>query len=358
MNVKRFLKAFNICLIMSLGILLTFSLSAQAYYGLGGIPSTQQLSSVYNTAFTSQSLNAYSYRDLTTMYNTTASTFTNPFATYGSTQANYADIFSQAGANTQSYSNIFGVNYSQGSGFYRDPYYMTSGSYMDYSSPFFQTSYNQGTAATPYGIAGSVSGSISAPWFTYGTAIDTVSGMGITASVLGAMPTSSYGYGIQHTAFGTPTGFNMAGLHPDAAGQLALHAFSSEAAAIDRMWSSQYMYTEQGMPFIPTASYYNPDSAGGSNWFFPSGDSSLQSTTTYSPVGTTSYTTGWQGVGGSSLWGGGFGGVGWTGTSGLSGWGSTGSTWGGGTGGWGGWTSAGGNTYGGGGYTYTGGGTI
>ena len=93
-----------------------------------------------------------------------------------------------------------------------------------------------------------------------------------------------------HAAFGMPTAFNLTGMHPAAAGALALATYGSETAAMDRMLGNTYAYTKEGMPFIPVASYINTASVGGSNYFFP-GEISYQEAGT---VGTGPFTTGYS----------------------------------------------------------------
>ena len=289
-------------------------------------------------------MDSFAYRDITTLYNTQATSFTNPFASYATTSANYRDFFSQASAGTMSYESIFGVSLNQGYGSYSDPFMATGGSYIDYKSPISSIHFDQGFMATQFGATTHVSGGFSTPWTTIGSSFDTVSGRGIVGTIAGPMLATSYGISGQHFAFGTPTGFEMAGMHPAAAGQLAVHAFAHEGAAMDRILANQYMYTKEGMPYIATASYFNPDSLG-SNYFFAADASSFE--TGVQNVGgfTSSYTVGQQGSPYGTLGG-------WSGDI-SGGWGTTSSgAWGSGIGG--GWTSATGTVYGGGGFTYTG----
>jgi hypothetical protein len=302
MREKRFLKVFIISLILGLGILLSLNLlsfefsgyapelaiAANAnirtssfipgyptsylgglgtglygYPGLGYMPISQNVSLAQVTPLTTSTLNSTYYRDLFTTYGTQANTFSNPFATYGSTAMQYTGPFSQAAANTMSYSNIFGVSLNQGQGFYRDPFYTTGGKYINYSSLAGGFSSDTAYSMTPLGGTTHLGSSLTTPWTHYSTDINTAYGL------------AGGGTSIAHAAFGTPTVFNMAGLHPDVAGTLALVTYGSETAAMDRALSNTYAYTKEGMPFIPVASYYNPDSVGGTNYFFE-GDISYQ----------------------------------------------------------------------------------
>jgi hypothetical protein len=181
----------------------------------------------------------------------------------------YRDPYTQAYASALDYSNLLGVSLKQGEGYYSDLFYKTGGSYINYSSPNTGFAFDKAFAQSPFEIATHVSGSVVMPWASYGTSIDTINAAGLTATLFGVMPSTSSGLSVAHAAYGTPTVFNLAGLHPDVAGQLAVHAYSPETAAMDRYLSNQYMYTEQGMPFIANTSYYNPDSLWGSNWYFP-----------------------------------------------------------------------------------------
>jgi hypothetical protein len=241
---------------------------AYTYYG-GLFPTNEQISIVQNNPFSQSTLDASLYRDLTTLYQTQSTSVLNPFMQLGTESMAYLDPYSQAYAKTMDYSNLFGVSLRQGEGFYQDMFYMTGGKYIDYSSLNTGFSFDQAFAKTPFEVATHVSSGLTTPWTHYGTTIDTVHGAGVTATLFGLMPASSSRLSIQHMAVGTPTVFNLAGMHPDAAGQLAVHAYSSETAAMNRYLSNQYMYTKEGMPFIANASYYNPDSLGGSNWYFP-----------------------------------------------------------------------------------------
>jgi hypothetical protein len=270
-----------ISLFLGFGILLAFQLSANAYYtGIPVLPQTQTISAIQNTPFTSSTLNSSFYRDLTTMYGTQASTFTNPFATYGSTGMVYADPFSQASAKTTSYANIFGVSFEMGQGSYRDPFYATGGKYINYSSPVGGFSSDQAYTASLMGGATSSSFSLTTPWTHLSTDINRAYGPGYA------------GTSIAHEAFGMPTIFNLTGMNPSAAGVVNLLAYGSETAAMDRLiqQNNVYAYTKEGMPYIPVASYYNANSQGGTNYFF-AGDISYQETGTMSTgLGTTGYT--------------------------------------------------------------------
>ena len=380
MKEKRLLRVIVLSLFLGLGILLAFQFSASAYFGGGigalgipfALPQTATISAVQNTPFTSSTLDSFLYRDLTTQYGTQATTFTNPFATYGSTAMQYADPFSQAAANTMSYANIFGVSLEQGQGYYRDPFYMTGGKYINYSSPVGGFSSDQAYTASLMGGSTSRSFSLTTPWTHVSSDINTAYGPGFT------------GTSIAHQAYGMPTVYNLAGFNPSVAGTLALLTYGSETAAMDRMiqQNNVYAYTKEGMPYTPVASYYNANSQGGTNYFF-AGDISYQEAGTAStPLGMYNYavatelpegavvatgittglgalTGGWLG-GGAALaaaaYGGysgtatGWGTVGWVG-GGYSG-GYSGGGWGAGTGGWGAagggsYVSSGGTTYGG-----------
>jgi hypothetical protein len=45
---------------------------------------------------------------------------------------------------------------------------------------------------------------------------------------------------------------------------------------MDRLLSNTYFFSEQGMPYVPVASYYNPDSYEESHYFFPAGSSASE----------------------------------------------------------------------------------
>ncbi|MBN2372181.1 hypothetical protein JXL19_00130 [bacterium] len=266
---KRFLRVLIYNLLFGLGICLISSVPVFSYYGAGIFPTTGQLSVVQNTPFSSSTLNSSLYADLATFYQTQSTSLLNPFMQLGTNSLIYRDPLSQAYANTMNYSNIFGVSLQQGQGLYADPFYMTGGKYLNYTSPNTGLSFDQAFAQSPFGGSTHVSSSLVMPWASYGTSIDTVHAAGLTATLFGVMPSSSSGLSISHAAYGTPTVFNLTGLHPDVAGQLAVHAYSPETSALNMYLRDNYMYTEQGMPFIANASYYNPDSYGGSNWYFP-----------------------------------------------------------------------------------------
>ena len=363
MKEKRLLRALMISLIFGVGILLVFQFSAYAYYtGIPLLPQTSTISAIQNTPFTSSTLNSSFYRDLTTVYGTQASTFTNPFATYGSTGMVYADPFSQANASTMSYANIFGVSIESGQGSYRDPFYMTGGKYINYSSPVGGFSSDQAYTASLMGGATSSSFSLTTPWTHLSTDINRAYGPGYA------------GTSIAHEAFGMPTIFNLTGMNPSAAGVVSLLAYGSETAAMDRMiqQNNVYAYTKEGMPYVPVASYYNAASQGGTNYFF-AGDISYQESGT---VGTGPFTSGYNvvqelpsswvpAVGatvGAAALGGWLGGGGAVTTTGYGGWSGTSAGWGlvsggGYTGGGytGGYVGGGGGTYvSGGGTTYGG----
>jgi hypothetical protein len=276
MKKTRFLRVLIISLILCFGIMFCIQTTSHAYFGL---PYTQEISAVQINPFMSSSLNASLYSDLFSTYGTRATSLTNPFATYGSNAMFYNDPLSTASAQTMSYANIFGESFQTGQGFYRDPFYSTGGQYVNYANPAGGFSVDQAYAASPFGGGTHVSSELILPWAYYGTSIDTSYGSGVAATFLGPMPTASYGVGVQHAAFGTPTAFNMLGVNPDVAGQLALVAFAPYTASMDRALSNTYMYTKEGMPFIPVASYFNPDSYGGSNYFFPSGAGTYQAGT-------------------------------------------------------------------------------
>lgn len=319
MKEKRFLRVFTFSLILGLGILLSlqFSVYAQTtnpyinpnspirtssilgyptsylgglgtglYPGLGlglmpglGLPPlSQQVSLAQVSPLTSSTLNSSYYRDIFTTHGTQARTFTNPFATYGSTGMVYSDPFSQAAANTMSYSNIFGVNMQTGQGFYRDPLYTTGGKYINYASPVGGFSSDMGYSMSPLGGATHVGSSLTTPWTHYSTDINTAYGLGAA------------GTSVAHAAFGMPTVFNMVGMNPAVAGTMALMTYGSETAAMDRMLSNTYAYTKEGMPFIPVASYFNPASVGGTNYFFAGDISYVESGT----VGTGPLATGYS----------------------------------------------------------------
>ena len=232
--------------------------------GVGGLPYIQQISTVQNTPLASSAMNSYVYRDLLSMYGTQSTQFVNPFMAYGTNTMGYVDPLSQAQAQTMSYSNIFGVNINQGQGYYRDPLYMTAGKYMNYSSPVGGYSFDQAIAQSPFGGATHVSSELITPMTYYGTEINTAYGTG----AIGLMPAASYGLNIQHAAMGAPL--------TELQGTMLLMATGSELSAMNRELSNQYMYTEQGMPFYANAAYFNPDSYGGSNWYFPGGMSSYE----------------------------------------------------------------------------------
>ncbi|MGA1789937.1 MAG: hypothetical protein ACMUIM_00500 [bacterium] len=364
MNEKRLLRVIMISLFMSLGILLAFQFSVYAYYaGIPTLPFTQQISSIQNTPFTSSTLNSSFYRDFYTTYGTQASTFANPFSTYGSTSMLYADPFSQASANTMSYANIFGVTIESGQGSYRDPFYTTGGKYINYSSPVGGFSSDQAYSMSLLGGSTSSSFSLTTPWTHVSSDINTAYGPGFA------------GTSLAHTAFGMPTIFNLTGMNPAAAGTVALLAYGSETAAMDRMiqQSNTYAYTKEGMPYTPVASYYNANSYGGTNYFF-AGDISYQETGT---VGTGPFTTGYNvvqelpsswvpavgaTVGAAALTGWFGGGIaastGGTSTGSYGGWSGQSAGWGVVSGGWGGGGYVGGGVggYVGGGGTYVSGG--
>jgi hypothetical protein len=151
-----------------------------------------------------------------------------------------------------------------------------SGISIDYLTPIGGFTSGQTFALSPFGGGSSVRGEILLPWTYYGSEISTAFEAGAVPGTFGLIPTATYGISAQHEAFGIPTAFHMTGLNPDVAGQLALAAYAPFTAAMDRALGNVYMYTEQGMPFIAAASYYNPDSYGGSNWFFPAGSSSYE----------------------------------------------------------------------------------
>ncbi|MGA1791305.1 MAG: hypothetical protein ACMUIM_07450 [bacterium] len=151
-----------------------------------------------------------------------------------------------------------------------------SGISIDYMTPIGGFTSGQTFASSPFGGASSVRGELLLPWTYYGTQISTAFDTGAVPGPFGLIPTATFGISAQHEAFGIPTAFHMTGLHPDVAGQLALAAYAPFTAAMDRALGNVYMFTEQGMPFIAAASYYNPDSYGGSNWFFPAGSSSYE----------------------------------------------------------------------------------
>jgi len=278
---NRFLRFSYINFIFIIGVIL--SLSIPAYAQFGGIPSIQQLDIVQNTPFYQSTLAAYSYQDLFSLYNTRATSLTNPFSNISTTGMVYADPFSQAGAQTMSYSNIFGTSLNTGQGYYRDPFYTTGGQYINYSSLGGGFSSDMAYSASPFGGTTHVSSELALPWTYYGTSIDTAWGMG----TVGFMPVSSVGASVQHAAFGTPTIYNMMGLSPDVAGSLAVHAYSPETATMNRYLSDVYMFTEEGMPFIANASYFNANTLGGSNWYFP-GEISSYETGSVSAGGATS----------------------------------------------------------------------
>ena len=302
MNERRFLRVLTISLILlCIGILLSCQISVYAqsdesdedvprtsniipflnypvygvsplagagfpYLGMaaGVLPYTQQILAVQNTPLTSSAMNAYLYRDPLHMYGTQSIQFANPFMAYGSNSMMYTDAFSQAQAQTMSYSNIFGVNINQGQGVYRDPLYMTAGKYMNYSSPVGGFSFDQAIAQSPLGGATHMSSELITPMTYYGTEINTAYGMG----AIGIMPAVSHGVNIQHAALGTPL--------TDLQGTTLLMATGSELSAMNRDLSNQYMYTKEGMPFYANAAYFNPDSYGGSNWYFPGEISSYE----------------------------------------------------------------------------------
>jgi hypothetical protein len=151
-----------------------------------------------------------------------------------------------------------------------------SGFSLDYATPIGGFSAGQAFTLSPAGGSYHVGGELLLPWTYYGTSIDTSFGRGVVPGPFGFIPTARYGISTQHEAFGIPTPLHATGLHPDVAGQLTLAASAPYTAALDRALSNVYMFTEQGMPFIAVASYFNPDSYGGSNYFFPAGASSYQ----------------------------------------------------------------------------------
>jgi len=273
-----FNKGFLKILIKDLLLLLVFVLivsvyPASSYYGL---PLVEQLNIVNPTPFSNSTLDAYSYRDLTTLYSTNASTFSNMFASSATQSGVYADLFSQASFNTSTYSNIFGVSLNTGQGYYRDPLYSTGGQYINYSSPISGLSFDQAYSQTPFSGTSHYSGEFSTPWTYIGTSIDSVTAQGLVPTIMGVLPSSSTGTSIQHAAFGIPTAYNLAGFNPSVAGQLALSQFGTEAAAMNSILADQYMFTKEGMPYIANAAYFNPSSYGGSNYYFPSDISSVE----------------------------------------------------------------------------------
>ena len=384
MNDRRFLRVLMISLILlCCGILFFCQISVYAQseesdedvprtsdiipflnypvYGVGAgvLPYTQQISAVQNTPLTSSAMNAYLYRDPLSMYGTQSTLFANPLMISGSNAMVYADMFSQAQAQTMSYSNIFGVNINQGQGFYRDPLYMAAGKYMNYSSPVGGYSFDQAMVQSPFGGATHMSSEISTPWSYYGTEINTAYGAG----AIGLMPATSHGVNVQHAAIGAPL--------TELQGTMLLMATGSELSAMNRDLSNQYMYTEEGMPFYANAAYFNPDSYGGSNWYFPGEISSYEaggvtaggittgyalteeiSGASYLPVSGgsfASYRVPAGAIEGAAVSGSGaFGGWGGTGES-LAGWGTVSGGWGASTGAVFGGGGLGGAVFGGGG---------
>jgi hypothetical protein len=265
MKEKRFLRVLTISLILSLGILLSINLLSFEFSGydqqlaiaqinsnslirtssflpgLGIVPPplTQQISLAQVTPLTTSTLDSSYYRDIYTMYGTQARTFTNPFAAYGSTAMQYADPFSQAAANTMSYANIFGISMQTGQGFYRDPFYTTGGKYINYASPVGGFSSDMAYSMTPMGGTTHVGSSLTTPWTHIHTNINTAAG------ILGA------GTSIEHAAIGTPTIFNLMGMHPAAAGTLALKTYGPQTAAMDRMLSNTYSQRWRLELFLP-----------------------------------------------------------------------------------------------------------
>jgi hypothetical protein len=299
MNERRFLRVLTISAIVILAILVSFQVSVYAQsdlnraagilglggiypgalnyptfglagYGLGlntlvgGIPYTQQISAVQNTPYFSSAYNKNVYANLLTYQMNQDVSFQNAFASYNASSMAYRDPFSLAAAEQMSYYNAFGVGIEQGRGVYRDPLYMTAGAYSKYASPVGGYSIDTAVAQSAFGGAMHLSTELALPHTYYGTSVDQSYGLGAA------------GYNVQHAAFGLPTALDFTGLARPVVGQLTLQAAGSELAAMGRGLSDVYFSTPEGMLFIANPSYYNANSYGGSNWYFPAEISSYE----------------------------------------------------------------------------------
>ncbi len=205
------------------------------------------------------------------MYEFTA---TNPLYTMSNEEFYSNDFFSVSAGQDMSYSDIFGFNFSLGSSFYTDPFQSTGLDYSSFGVPggFYTDEYDY--LYTAWGGNEHREGGLVLPWTQYAYDINSAYGA-YAAPFLEAYTGASVAYGML-------TPFDWLG--PEASGIMNLISYAPMAAQMDRVLGNQMMFTAQGMPFIATASYFNPYS-NGSNWFFPAGVSSAFAGAAFTPTG-------------------------------------------------------------------------
>jgi hypothetical protein len=269
--------------------------------------------------FSSSSVNSSTYASPFAQGSSYSSTTANPFATTSNQLSSSSNLFSTAWDQSSSYQNAFGFGYSTGSDFYTDPFHTTGGGYVNVGAPGSSYSSASDYSRTPLGGSSSSSESLILPWTTYASDVSTSYGMD-------AFPYTNTFSGTS-LAVGTPTIYSGLGRYGEGIANLVSYAPIS--GQLDQMLGNQVMYTSEGMPFVPTASYFNPYNE--SNYFFAPGvQTTVAGVMPTAGVGSSSLVTGTAtarlgGIAGySGVVGGGYTGGGYGGYAGYGGYGGAG----------------------------------
>jgi len=260
--------------------------------------------------FNSYSLNSSSSVTPFAQSSSYSSTTANPFATTSNQYSSSADLFSRSWDQSSSSQNAFGFGYSTGSNFYTDPLHTTGGGYVNVGAPGSLYSSGYDFSRNPLGGTSSSENTLVLPWTTYSSEISTSYGMDAFPYVDTFSGTS--------LALGTPTIYSGLGRYGEGIANLV--SYAPVSAQLDQVLGDRPMYTDDGMPFYATASYWNPYNE--SNYYFapeikttvagvtPSGMTGSSSLVTGTATARLGGIAGYSGITGGGYSGGGYGGYG------------------------------------------------